>query len=98
MSDDKKNKQQQTAPSALSDLPRGIPVAVLRFTRPMQVPGRQSDETLKADKQPNGREWIVEYIPQIRHHKITFLDNDRQKEPRIGFVHESHVLSWEPAL
>jgi len=99
MSEDKKSEKTKHQASAIADLPRGIPVAVLRFSRPLQVPGRQSDDTLKSEKVANGRTWEIEYIPQIRHHKITYSDPDRQKDgPKIGFVHESVVLSWEPAL
>lgn len=79
------------------EIPRGVPVKLVRFTRSMQVPGKQADDTAKSETLPNGRSWTIEYIPQIRHHKITYTDPGRQKEPEVGFVHECHVLAWWPA-
>src|SRR5205085_10383033 len=97
MTEEKKIEDKKKQPNPLAELPRGIPVALLRLGRPIQVPGRQSDDTLKSEKQPSGRTWEIEYIPQIRHFKVTYSDPERQKEPKVGFVHESVVLSWEPA-
>lgn len=88
----------QSNPASRTELPRGIPVALLRFVRPLQVPGQQSGDSVKAETLANGRRWEIEFIPQMRHHKITFFDAERQKDgPDVGFVHEVHVLSWKPA-
>lgn len=96
MTDDK-NKKPPEEPKTKLDLPRGIAVRLMRLHRPMQVPGKQADDNIKAETLPNGRRWEIEYIPQFRHHKITFFDPERKKEPESGFVHESHVLTWYPA-
>ena len=81
---------------ATADIPPGIPVARLRLHRPMQVPGKQADDSIKAETLPNGRRWTIEFVPQIRHHRITYYD-DRRGEPEVGYVHESHVLTFWPA-
>ena len=80
MTEEKKIEDKKKQPNPLAELPRGIPVALLRLGRPIQVPGRQSDDTLKSEKQPSGRTWEIEYIPQIRHFKVTYSDPERQKE------------------
>lgn len=89
-------KFEQVKEKGIGDIPRGIPVAFARFAKPLQVPGHQSADGVRSEKLANEREWIVEYIPQIRHHKITYLDPARSKEPKVGFVHETHVVAWEP--
>lgn len=103
--DDSANKKEtkpEPAPSKASlvvDSMQSIPVAFVRFGRPFQVPGRQVDEAMKAETHANGRSWSLEYIPQIRHHKITFVDPHRDGGvAKIAFIHETHVLAWEPAL
>lgn len=84
----------ETRPS----VPRGVPVAFLRFVdRSMQISGMQSGEQLKAERATNGREHRIEYIPEIRHHLITYLDHARGTAAH-DLVHEAQVKSWKPAL
>lgn len=92
-----KPEQVDKAPKTF-DVPRGIPVKLLRLHRAMQVPGKQADDVVAAGVMPNGRSWEIEFIPQMRHHKITFTDPGRQKDgPEVGYVHETNVLTWWPA-
>jgi hypothetical protein len=78
------------------EVPRGIPVKFVRFVdRSMQISGMQSGEQLQARKEPNNREHRIEYIPEMRHHMITYLDPAKH-EVHFDFVHESQVKSWKP--
>lgn len=78
-------------------LPAGVPVRFLRFSdKSFQVPGMQSGETLTAKVQSAGREHRIEYIEQIRHHLITWIDAAK-REVKFAFVPEAHVKAWEPA-
>lgn len=79
------------------DVPAGIPISFMRFTsKSFQVPGQQSGEALKAVKLANEREHRIEYIAQMRHHMITYLDPTARKV-EFAFVHESLVMTWTPA-
>src|SRR5678816_2803126 len=80
------------------DVPRGVVVGWMRFNdRTMQLEGMQSGDQLKGNvPQPNGREHRIEYIPEMRHHMVTFLDPPR-RFVSFEFVHESQVKSWCPA-
>lgn len=79
-----------------SDIPPGIQVKRIKLYRPMQVPGRQADEDIKAETHPNKKRWEIQFVPQIRHHRITYWDG-RNDEPEIAYVHETHVHEWWPA-
>lgn len=85
------------APS-LAALPPGIPVRVLRLDRNVQLPGIPVTDVITATAKPGPgrREWRIEYIPQIRHHRITYFPHDARNEPEVVFVPESHVTSWTP--
>ncbi len=80
------------------DVPRGVPVASMRFLdRTMQLAGfSSSGEPLLSRAQPNGREHRIEYIPEMRHHMVTYLD-PTARTVSFEFVHESQVKSWRPA-
>lgn len=87
------------ASSAPRDLPAGIPVKVLKLDRQMQLPGIPVTDVITATTAPEAgrREWRIEYIPQIRHHRISYYPHDPRKPDEVLFVHESHVASWQPA-
>ena len=77
----------------------GIPVALLRFERAIQYPGRGSDSQVKTEKATNGQTWTVDYLPNIRHFRIVHTNPSHQKpELRrvVGYVPECRALSWEP--
>ncbi len=97
MSTEDKKPEKTTAAKAAPaiDVPRGVPVKTLRFARATQVPGHQVTEVVANTQNPNGSGWVIEYIAQMRHHRITYTSNT--KEVRTVFVHEVHVQSWEPA-
>jgi hypothetical protein len=92
-----KTDKKPAPPSPLAELPRGISVLELKFNKIIQVPGHQSTDTCSAKKLPNGCYWEIEFIPQIRHHKITYVDPSRKERCSTKFVHESRVDTWEPA-
>jgi hypothetical protein len=101
------NKTETTAPKkqappqgvpVVTDAPRGIMVKLMRFTSAsFQVPGYSSTDSISARREPDGRTWEIEYIPAMRHHRITYRDPNRNGgETIVGYVHETHVRSWEP--
>lgn len=71
------------------------PVALARFSRPIQYPGRQSDPQVKTERMGNGQSWEVEYLHDLRHMRITFSDPAR-KVIKVGYVPIEQVLSWDP--
>lgn len=72
-----------------------IPVALVRFDRPIQYPGRQQDDQCKTETSSNGKSWAVEYLPAMRHFRIAYSDPARN-EKKVGYVHEIRALGWEP--
>lgn len=95
----KPNKPQgeKTAPNPLAELPRGIPVKVLRLMKPMNIPGYSVTDVVNGDlHEPNRKRWTIEYVPQMRHHKIIFHDPTPHAPAVTFFVHETHVVTWEP--
>jgi hypothetical protein len=66
----------------------------MKFAGPTDVPGADVLMSLKSYAQAAPRaHHVIQYMPAIRHHKITYYQPE--KEPRVGFVHESQVRSWE---
>jgi hypothetical protein len=78
------------------DFARPVPVAIARWDRALQYPGRASETAVKTEKLANGSVWLVEYLAPIRHFRITYTD-PRKKTVTVGFVPECRALSWEPA-
>lgn len=85
-----------TAKPAKFEVYEYTPVALARFSRPIQYPGRQSDPQVKTEKLNNGQTWEVEYLHEMRHIRITFSDPGRTKLVKVGYVPIEQVLSWEP--
>lgn len=75
--------------------PASIPVKTLRFASPLDVPGRTGASALSVRKQDNAGTYLIEYQPQLRHHKVTYSRTGQATEVR--YIHECHVQSWEPA-
>jgi hypothetical protein len=75
--------------------PPTIATRVLWFSAPTDIPGKNGASSVTAKKQDNAGSYRLEYIPQMRHHRIAFKHHDRPEEVR--YVHECHVRSWEPA-
>jgi hypothetical protein len=93
----KKPEAAKAASRAQLDLPQGIPVAVMRFLKGTQVPGVATTTELKSHTAGNRRKWDIEFIPQVRHFKITYTPPD-VGEPKVMMVHETRVDTWDPAL
>lgn len=101
------DKQQMKPPSDVTVLPpqdtkpvpaeqRGVPVRLVRWERPLQIPGKQQDESIGTKREANGREWLVTYLPRDRHFQIDYKNPNRETENGTAFVHETRALSWEP--
>lgn len=84
-------------PRAQLEMPPGIPVAVLRFLKPTQYPGHAVSPIVKTELAKNRRRWEVEFIPQIRHFKISYFAPDTDKV-EIVMLHETRVDNWDPVL
>lgn len=98
MSKEPDKKITTKAPDPLAEMQR-FPVSILRFVnKGQQVAGMQSGDVLKAQKLSNGCHWVIEYFPQIRHHRITYTDPNQQDRSGVSMVHESRVDSWAPVL
>ncbi len=95
-------------PSASSPEPmKTIAVRMIWFKSPTDLPKKSACEAmissvrsqvLDADGKRigrNGHAWLVEFIPQIRHHRITYYPADDAPE-QSRYVHESCVKGWDP--
>ncbi len=73
-----------------------IPVRVLRFPHsdPIDVPGKGPSSSIMSVNQDNKARRMIEYLPWMRHHRITVRVEGKDK---IFMVHESRVSHWEPA-
>ncbi len=97
MNEDRKPVPPRPATEAAPPAPArdSIPVALVRFDRALQIPGRQSETAIESKEHNNGQSWVVDYLPALRHFRIAYTDRDR-KIARVGYVHEIRALSWEP--
>jgi hypothetical protein len=80
------------------DLPAGIPVEWFRLRRgySLNLPGRAATDHMKLEERPNADRWELEFIPQLRHFRVTFYPGDENKAPESELVHESLVAHWRP--
>lgn len=88
----------ETPRSAMSAPPPGavgIPVRVLRFRQPIDIPGADVVTSCNSNGKSNQRRWEIEYQPWMRHHKVTYRDPARESA-EVGYVHESAVSCWIP--
>lgn len=77
------------------DAPKTIAVRHLKFFR--AHPSLNASESITSDtSSPNRSHYVIEYVPSLRHHRVEFRPIDAK--PRVLFIHETHVASWEPAL
>lgn len=83
------------------DWSKPVPVAVIRFDRGVDVPGKMNENYLKstsaADRaaRPDGDIFDVEYIAAIRHFRVTYTSKGKRKVG-VAFIPEGRALSWEP--
>lgn len=63
------------------------------------VPTTPRDKVFDADgKRINSQKaYLVDYLPWLRHHRITYYPANRSKPPEERMVPESGVKWWEPA-
>lgn len=74
---------------------KSIPVKTLWFRVSTDVPGKSgaSSVTTSPDARP-GQRWEVEFLPHMRHHRVTWYSPDGESVARM--IHESQC-TWEPA-
>jgi hypothetical protein len=85
------------APPQPANIPAGIPVRRLNLVRPMQVPGYPATQAVETRELANGERWEIEFIPQLRHHRITHWPAQLAKPVKTEYLHEQHVVTWEAA-
>jgi len=86
------NDKQQPKPDKPE--PQRIAVRVLQFFQ--AHPAFNATTSLTSTPEATNRNaYVIEYIPSMRHHRVEFRPVDGK--PRVQFVHESHVASWEAA-
>lgn len=95
--DQPKKTEAAKASSPPLEVPRGIPVAVLRFAKPTQVPGHAVAPVIKTETSKSGKRWEIEFIPQLRHHRVTFY-GVRDEPPQVLMIHETRIDNWDPVL
>jgi hypothetical protein len=69
-----------------------IPVKHLAF----HVPHPKLDATQNISAESRlGQRWVaIEFVPSLRHHRLEIRKPG--EDPRVLFIHEVHVASWEP--
>lgn len=78
--------------------PFTMPVASLAFSRnnfDARPLGISVTDNIKAGGAPNQQGYSIEYIPAIRHHRVTF--RRPELDDVVGYIHESLVSCWIPA-
>jgi hypothetical protein len=50
--------------------------------------------SIAAESAPNKGKVLIEFVPSLRHHRIEI--HKPNAAPRVLFVHEGNVSSWEP--
>lgn len=70
-----------------------IPVKVLRFRHgeTVEIPGKPGASSVETVTH-GAKSWIVEYLPWMRHHRVTFKEHE--KATRVVHIHESWG-TWE---
>lgn len=77
------------------EAPRAIPVYVLRFQQSTDLPKKPGASSVKQEFAFNKPRYTIEFLPWMRHHKITFFESGQEQPsgPAI-YVHESRC-TWE---
>lgn len=88
---------EEIAAETRPDVGPGMPVSFMRFNdRSFQIVGMQSGESVKAQRQPNGKEHRIELIRDLNCFLVTYLDPS-QRKVEYDFVERSAVKTWRPA-
>lgn len=87
MSDDKKPR---------TDGPNAIPVLLLKFSEPIDLPRKPGASGLKTEVAVNKPSYDISYLPWMRHFQINYREVDGRDGSTEVFVHESKVKCWEP--
>ena len=82
-------------PTAPPQPGKPIAVRVLFFSQATDLPGKSVATSLTASAETNRSHHTIEWHPQMRHHRITYVPIEG--EPMTRMIHESRVASWEPA-
>lgn len=97
---DKPNTPPGPVPAAAISLPRSgeaIPVKILKFKQPNDVPGDDATSGIRAGGPMNQRRWEITYLPGMHHHMIVYYVPDPKTPPVVAYVPEGNVSMWIPA-
>jgi hypothetical protein len=77
-------------------LSESIPVALVRFDRFVQYPGKQQDEMAKTERASTGHSWKVDYLPAMEMFRIDYFDAVK-KTTTVGYIPVCRATCWWPA-
>lgn len=79
------------------DLPPGIRMEWIKLDRHLPLPGDSNAQHINAlEPLPNGKRWEIEFIPQIRHYRVTCYPADRSKAPDTDLIPECRITHSRP--
>ena len=102
MSDEKQPEQKPTKQAApqqpRGDKPEPIAVRVVKFDGHVDIYGRGHAQSVTADPErpKNLNHWTIEYLPWMRNFRVTFYAAGG-KPPKVEYVLDHKVATWEPA-
>lgn len=73
-----------------------IPVLVMKFSEPIDLPKKPGASGVRTDRQVNRAGFELYYLPWIRHHLVQFHEIEGRDGSCDVYVHESKVKCWEP--
>ena len=73
-----------------------IPMRLLRFKSPTDIPGNEACTSVRTGGQVNQNRWEIVLVPHMRQYIVQFIPAGRAPVPPC-YVHESQVSVAEPA-
>ena len=92
-------KPERKIPDSLATLqsPKSIPVKVIEFIRPTNVPGHGGADYVRCDETLQTRKrYTAVLIPHLRSFEIMCHPANQNEPVTVGLVHETHVKNWTP--
>lgn len=73
-----------------------VPVKLVRFTQPVDLPGKRGASSATNDRKAASYHEIV-FVPSIRHMRVTYVSAVDGEAPLTQFVPIERVMVWEAA-
>ena len=90
----------ETKPAPQTAPPKEVTIPVRQvhwINKASQLPGRDTNPIARTEKLANGSWWTVEYLPALRHFRITYVNPNRQQDSGVRMVPVERAEHWEPA-